>query len=146
MSGSVFDRVTQLSETVERYLSLFASSPPLLSVLLGLWVAGLQQVTGGDPLVAFAMMVPVVLVVQYSVQLATELILEDDTELPPVELLKRRYVKGVISHEEFDRRMGNILAVDTPAHDAETTLSTTEFTAQPHDNSRTVKEPTESRR
>lgn len=142
----MFDRIAQLNETAETYVSLFAASPPLLSVLLGLWVAGLQLATGGAPLAAFAIMMPIVLVVQYSVQLATEIMLEDDSEASPVELLKRRYVEGAIDHEEFDRRMGNILAVDNPARDGETTSFETEFTAHPRDGPRTVKETADSRR
>lgn len=144
MSGPLFDRVAQLNATAEKYLSLLAASPPLLSVVLGLWVAGLQLATGGAPLAAFTIMVPIVLVVQYSVQLATESKLKDDSELSPVELLKRRYVNGAIDHEEFDRRMGDILSVDTPTRNGETTSSTTEFTGQSHDSSRTLKETADS--
>lgn len=144
MGGPVFDRVDRLSETLESYTALVASSPPLLSVLLGLWVAGLQVTVGGDPLVAFVVMMPVVLVIQYTVQFVAESQFEDEPKLSAVEALKRRYVEGRIDDEEFDRRVEKLVGVELADDTGEPTPTTAGHDYSTPEESRAVTDTTET--
>ena len=120
MSRLLRRRVEQLSETIESYLSILIASPVLLSLVLGSWVAILQLFTDGSPLVAFALMVPIVFVVQYSVTFGAESVFEDATTASSIERLKRRYAEGEITHAEFETRADRLLSIKTAVRSADT--------------------------
>lgn len=160
MSGPVFDRLAQFAETFDEivinYSILFASSAPLFSILFGVCLSILGGYRQPDPL-ELVIVMSVVLVAHYSVQLLMKAVFkhyrghgkedakrDDEPELSATELLKRRYVEGVIGHEEFDRRMENIIAAEAQTDDNRTILSDTEYPGLPRDDSRTVREPADS--
>ncbi len=130
-------RVEQFSETVESYLSILITSPVLLGPVLGSWVAILQLFTDGSPLVAFALMLPIVFVVQYSVKFGAESVFEDATTASSIERLKRRYAEGEITHAEFETRADGLLSVETAVQSVDTGANAL-HTSTPTENATTA--------
>lgn len=134
-------RVEQLSESIESYLSILVASPVLLSLVLGSWVAVLQLLTDGSPVVAFALMVPAVFVVQYSVKFVAESAFEDTTTVSSVERLKRRYAAGEITHAEFEQRADRLLSVETAVRSVDTGANALYTSTPPEDTATATDSP-----
>lgn len=133
-------RTEQFSEAIESYLVILIASPVLLGIVLGSWVAVLQLLTGGSPLVAFALMIPVVFVVQYSVKFAAQSIFADTDTPSSVEALKRRYANGEITHAEFEARADRLLSVETAVGSAYTGVNASHTTATAEDTATATSE------
>lgn len=113
MSLVTRDHAKRLRESIENYFTMLAMSPVLLGLGLGVWVAGLAFLTDGDPIIVFALMFPVTLVVQYSLKFAAESVFDDSASISSLDRLKQRYAEGDITHTEFEQRADRLMTLKT---------------------------------
>lgn len=108
-------------------------SPPLAGVVAGLWLFLVVLASGGNPLMAFLTVAPLVMLGMYAVDWVLGYLRGDGTETrqssesaapyepadeeAAIARLRERYAAGDVDHAEFERRLDALVETESVARD-----------------------------
>ncbi|SFG63318.1 protein of unknown function [Halopelagius inordinatus] len=119
-------------EWFSRQAETLKDNPALLGFVVALWMTTLVLVSGGNPVLAFLVLVPVLTATGYAIdgvvrrifgdgsdaERSAEREYEAEDEERAIERLRSRYAAGEIDHDEFERRLERL--VETESYDEPT--------------------------